>query len=134
MQEVTKLLLCIEDDLEDCNWIEEAITEIQVQLVFVHKSNGKEGMTFLNSQKQFGDFPCLILLDINMPIMDGKQMLAAIKNDPLLKDIPVVVFTTSNSKADQLYCERYGAELITKPQKVPELKRKVQQVVMARCA
>lgn len=134
MSDQIKLLLCIEDDEDDCAWIHEAAIEVDPDLIFVHKENGKQAMWFLNELKANSRYPCLILLDINMPIMDGKETLAAIKSDPKLKQIPVVVFTTSNSKADQQFCELHGAEFISKPEKVAELKKKVNQVVMARCA
>jgi len=128
-----KLLLCIEDDDDDRILIEEAASEVDPDLVFIHKWNGKEGMAFLQKQKEFSDYPCLILMDLNMPVMNGKEALARIKNDPDLKKIPVVVFSTSSNKGDHNYCEQYGAELITKPIKMEELKRKIQQVVIARC-
>jgi CheY-like chemotaxis protein len=129
-----KLLLCIEDDTDDSLWIEEAAKEIDPAIVFVHKPNGREGLTFLQKAKGIGELPCLILLDINMPVMDGKEALKAIKSDSELKRIPIVVFTTSNNKSDQFYCDSYGADFITKPERVAELKRKVRQIVLARCA
>ena len=128
-----KLLLCIEDDEEDCIWIEEAACEMDPHLVFVTKPNGKEALMFLNRQKEQNYLPCLILLDINLPVMNGRDTLVAIKKDPVLKSIPIVVFTSSNSRADQFFCEQYGADLIAKPQRVAELKRKIQQLVIARC-
>jgi CheY-like chemotaxis protein len=129
-----KLLLCIEDDADDCTWIEEAASEIDPTIVFVHKANGLEGLTYLKRAREGEELPCLILLDMNMPIMDGRQALKAIKEDPELKNIPIIVFSTSNNKADQLYCDFYGADFITKPDRILELKRKVKQIVVARCA
>lgn len=128
-----KFLLCIEDDEDDCVLIEEAAAEVDPELVFIHKCNGKEGMTFLQMQKEFNDFPCLIVMDLNMPVMNGKETLARIKNDPELKKIPIVVFSTTSNKADHFYCEQHGAELITKPYKMEELKKRIQQVIVARC-
>src|SRR3982751_3548574 len=110
MSNQPKLLLCVEDDEDDCGWIEEAATGIDPRLVFVAKHNGNDALNFLHRQKELHFLPCLILLDINMPIMDGRQTLIAIRNDPSFRDIPVVVFTTSSSKADQLFCESYQAE------------------------
>ncbi|MGZ8538752.1 MAG: hypothetical protein ACXWV9_10840 [Flavisolibacter sp.] len=74
-----KLLLCVEDDEDDCVWIEEASAEIDPRLVFVAKSNGKEALMFLHRQKEQNFLPCLILLDLNMTGMDGKQTLVEIK-------------------------------------------------------
>src|SRR5688572_27698781 len=128
-----KLLLCVEDDEDDCIWIEEASAEIDPRLVFVAKPNGKEALMFLHRQKQQNFLPCLILLDLNMPGMDGKQTLTEIKKDPELEKIPVVVFTTSSSKNDKIFCEKYGAEMVTKPDQAKELKKTIQDIVMSRC-
>src|SRR5215212_8251353 len=134
MSDQPKLLLCVEDDEDDCAWIEEAAVEIDSQLVFVSKSNGKEALRFLTRQKEQNYLPCLILLDINMPVMDGRQMLTALKKDEIFKNIPVVVFTTSASKADQLFCDHYGVEMITKPNRIPELKKSIRHLVLSRCS
>ena len=134
MSESPKLLLCIEDDEDDRAFIEEAATETDPKLLFVAKSNGREAMTFLYGQKEQRQLPCLILLDINMPLMSGKETLVAIKKDPVLKNIPVLVFTTSSSKADQIFCEQYGADMVTKPVRPAELKRVIEHVVLSRCA
>ncbi len=134
MSDTPKLLLCVEDDEDDCAWIEEATAEVDPQLVFVAKHNGKAAMQFLDKQKEQNYLPCLILLDINMPVMDGKQTLTLIKKDPALKEIPVVVLTTSASKEDQVFCERHGAEIITKPNRIKELKSAVQHLLLSRCA
>jgi CheY-like chemotaxis protein len=134
MPKFPKLLLCIEDDEDDRISIEEAATETDPKLVFVAKPNGREALTFLNHQKEQHQLPCLILLDINMPVMNGKETLVAIKKDPVLKDIPIIVFTTSSSKLDQLFCEQYGADMVTKPLRQYDLKRVIEQVVLSRCA
>src|SRR5689334_15385984 len=115
-----KLLLCIEDDEDDCAWIEEAAKEADHKLVFVNKKNGREALMFLNRQKEHNYLPCLILLDINMPVMDGKQTLAAIKKDLAFQHIPVVMFSTSSTAADRLFCERLGVEFISKPNQFAE--------------
>ncbi|HEU4473113.1 MAG TPA: response regulator, partial [Flavisolibacter sp.] len=59
--------------------------------------------------------PCLVILDINMPVLDGKETLSIIKKTEALQNIPVVVFTTSESELDRLFCQRLNTEMITKP-------------------
>ena len=134
MSQTPKLLLCIEDDEDDRAYIQEAAAETDPQLIFVGKQNGREALSYLNHQKNHDHLPCLILLDINMPLMSGKETLVALKKDPILKDIPVLVFTTSSNKADQLFCEQYGADMVTKPVRPSELKRVIEHVVLSRCA
>ena len=65
--------------------------------------------------------PCLIILDINMPVMDGRQALSHIKCTEDYKDIPIVVFTTSNSTLDKSFALKWNADFITKPLQVRDL-------------
>jgi CheY-like chemotaxis protein len=134
MSQPPKLLLCVEDDEDDCALIEEAATGVNPRLIFVMKSNGKEALMFLNRQKADGYLPCLILLDMNMPLMDGRQTLVAIKKDTALQNIPVVIFTTSSSRTDRFFCEQYGVDMVTKPDNISELKKVVTHLVLSRCA
>ena len=129
-----KFILCIDDDEEDAIWIEEAISQVDPMLDVFVKQNGKEAIEFLNKLKANNYLPCLILLDVNMPLMNGKETLILIKNDEQLKNIPIVIFSTSNSKADQYFFEKHGTDFFTKPSNFEELKRKIHQVVTARCA
>ena len=134
MLETHKILLCIDDDEEDATWIKEATTEIDPQIEFAGKRNGREAMKFLQQQKERNMLPSLILLDINMPVMDGKETLVAIKNDPELRNIPLVIFSTSNNRLDQFFFARFGAEMVTKPSKLSELKHIIRQLVLSHCA
>lgn len=127
-----KLLLCIDDDPDDIALIEEAALEFDSSLRFVAKVNGKEAMMFLHRQKEQNYLPCLILLDINMPVMNGVEVLEALKNDSTFKKILIVVFTTSSGQREKLLCDGYGVEFITKPNRVSEFK-KVLSHLLVRC-
>jgi CheY-like chemotaxis protein len=81
----------------------------------VEVSNGKEALDFLDQSQQTSALPSLIILDINMPILDGKETLTIIKKTEEYKAIPVVVFTTSNSELDKMFCKKHHVEMITKP-------------------
>ena len=129
-----KLLLCVEDDEDDCLWIQEAAREAVPQLLITHKTNGQQALEYLKELNDQHIFPCLILLDINMPIMDGKQALTEIRRDPALMHVPIVVFTTSSNALDRLFCERYGVEMVTKPAQMTQFKKTIQQLVLAHCA
>lgn len=133
MQTAPKLLLCVEDDSDDIAIIEDTVHEIDDSMLFVSKPNGKEALIFLNRQKQAGYLPNFILLDLNMPIMDGVQVLEELKKDPIIKNIPVTVFTTSSSEEDQQRCRVYGVEMVTKPSRLYEFKTIVTEVVLANC-
>ena len=132
MDNQPKLILCVEDDEDDIALIEETVNEIDSSLRFVAKPNGKEALKFLHRQKEQHYLPCLILLDFNMPVMNGKDVLDAIMKDDAFKKIQVILFTTSSSQREQLICESYGVEIVTKPQRIAEFKRVLNHLVL-RC-
>lgn len=114
-------ILVADDDVEDCQMIKEALRESRLvnQLHFVH--NGEELMQYLNHQGKFSDrneypLPGLILLDLNMPKMDGREALIEIKGNPKLRSIPVIVLTTSRAEEDIERVYNVGVNsFITKP-------------------
>jgi len=63
-------------------------------------------------------FPCLIVLDINMPYLNGRETFEKLRANPVLKDIPVVIFTSSENPADKALFKSFGIELITKPSNI----------------
>jgi len=67
--------------------------------------------------------PLLIVLDINMPRLNGKETLAAIRKHPKYQYIPVVVYTTSNNKADEDYCRQLGASWVSKSSTIEGVKQ-----------
>ena len=97
-----KTILLIEDNLGDIRLIQEAIKSTGNRCNVEIARDGIEAMTYL---RQEGDYqqvghPDLILLDLNLPRKDGREVLADIKTDPALKHIPVVVLSTSRSQDD----------------------------------
>ena len=126
------MILCVEDDEDDVALIEETANEIDSSLRLVAKPNGKEALMFLHRQKEQDYLPCLILLDFNMPVMNGKEVLDTLKADNVFKKIPIIMFTTSAGKREQLICDSYGVELITKPNRMAEFK-KVLNHLFERC-
>jgi CheY-like chemotaxis protein len=94
-------ILIADDDQDDCQMIKEALQESRLlnQLHFVH--DGEELMKYLDHKSQAGHtLPGLILLDLNMPKKDGREALKQIKSNPHLRQIPVVVLTTSKAEED----------------------------------
>jgi len=104
--------------------IEEALESIGApRRVFV-VNDGEEAVAFLRQTGQFkkAPRPDVVLLDLNMPRMDGRQVLAEIKNDTLLRSIPIVVLTTSQSPADIMSSYSLHANAyVTKPMNLDEL-------------
>lgn len=100
-----EMLLIVEDDDNDRLLIREAIEVNQPNIKIQFARDGVELMNFLNKDSNDKDEvssskPRLILLDLNMPKMDGREALRILKSDPNLKRIPIVVFTTSIASED----------------------------------
>jgi CheY-like chemotaxis protein len=114
-------ILVADDDEEDCMLIQEALSAARLanDLRFVH--DGEELLDYLNRRGQYAlpgaaPRPGLILLDLNMPRMDGREALEQIKSHPRHRCIPVVVLTTS--KAEEDICRSYDLGVnsyVTKP-------------------
>ena len=111
-------ILLVEDNPGDVRLTKEALRDAKVlNEVFVAK-DGVEAMKFLRRQNSFANVPLpdLILLDLNLPKKDGREVLAEIKQDPILKHIPVVVLTTSKAEEDIVKTYNLHANAyITKP-------------------
>jgi len=93
-------ILLVEDDTVDAMTVQRALRDLRVTNPLVHRTNGEEALDHLRDTTQ--PKPCLILLDINMPRMNGIELLQVLKADPELQRIPVVILTTSASERDIL--------------------------------
>lgn len=124
-------VLYVDDDIDDLLLISEAFQKYTDHLTVIHAGNGVEGLKCLDKLHREGRLPCLVIIDINMPVMDGKQMLQKLRSSPN-RDLPVILFSTSQSESDKTFAERYAADFMSKPAKYSELKSLVEQFV-SRC-
>ena len=111
-------LLLVEDNPGDVELAREALRDVAAPLHLSVVHDGVEALAFLRREGQYGQAPRpgLILLDLNLPKKDGREVLAEIKADPRLQAIPVVVLTTSASEQDILRSYQLHANCyITKP-------------------
>jgi CheY-like chemotaxis protein len=114
-------ILMADDDADDCLLAQEALAESRLSNDLHFVQNGEELMDYLYHRGQFTDLstaprPGVILLDLNMPKKDGREALKEIKADPQLRQIPVVVLTTSQTEEDIYRSYDLGANsFITKP-------------------
>lgn len=95
-------VLLVEDSPGDVRLTREAFRDADVSIRLHVASDGVEAMAFLRRQDEHihAPRPDLILLDLNLPRMDGREVLAQVKEDPSLKTIPTVILTTSEAEAD----------------------------------
>jgi CheY-like chemotaxis protein len=111
-------VLLVEDDPGDILMTQEAFADHKVHNRLHVVSDGVEAMAFLRKEGSYADVPSpdLILLDLNLPKMDGREVLAAIKEDEKLRSIPVVILTTSEAEEDVLRSYSLHANAyVTKP-------------------
>ncbi len=104
-------ILLMEDDPGDVELIREALRETTITLALDHVGDGEEGMRYLRREREHATAvrPDLILLDLNMPRKDGREVLSEIKEDKGLRSIPVLVLTTSDAADDILSSYDLGA-------------------------
>ena len=122
-------ILCVDDDADDLLLLRETLKGGQEDYYILEAHNGRQALDILHRLKTSDAPPCLIILDINMPVLNGKETLSIIKRDEILKSVPVVVFTTSGSEADQRFCQTHGVEMITKPPNFQTFKLVVQRLL-----
>jgi CheY-like chemotaxis protein len=91
-------ILLVEDDTVDAMTVRRALKEVGSRRTVVHRLNGEEALEYLHTAN--GDMPGLILLDLNMPRMNGLEFLEIKQADERLRDIPVVILTTSTNARD----------------------------------
>jgi two-component system, chemotaxis family, response regulator Rcp1 len=111
-------ILLVDDDPGDVRLTVEALKQSKMHISLSFARDGIEALAFLRHQGKFTASPCpdIILLDLNMPRMDGREALAAIKEDADLKHIPVVVLTTSAAEEDIVRSYNLHANCyVTKP-------------------
>ena len=111
----THTILWADDDYDDLQMMRDILSTKKGNFKIVEVHNGKDALEYLKTVKEKSDLPSLVILDINMPVLDGKETLSILKKTDDYKDIPVVVFTTSESELDKLYCKKFNTEMVTKP-------------------
>lgn len=109
-----KPILLVEDDKVDAMTVKRSLREIHVTNRIEIAGNGEEALQYLRASQN--EHPCIILLDLNMPKMNGIEFLQIVKRDSELRKIPVVVLTTSKNEQDKIESFNLGvAGYMVKP-------------------
>lgn len=109
------VVLYADDDPDDLALVQDAFARYSDNVEVVTATDGFEALSYLTGLRNFDPTPCLIILDINMPRLNGKETLKKIRDLNRFTDTPVVLFSTSSLPLDKDYANRFGAGFITKP-------------------
>ncbi|WP_228237821.1 response regulator [Allomuricauda sp. M10] len=120
-------ILFIEDDLIETMKFQRTLSKMESKHVLTEAKNGEEALEILQSGKMLPD---IILLDLNMPRMNGIEFLGILKSHPKIKYLPTIVLTTSENRDDLLECYKIGiAGYIIKPLKYEDYETKLKTVL-----
>ncbi len=107
-------ILLVEDSPEDYEATVRAFRKNKISNPIIRCEDGEDALDYLYRRGRYSDpkkspVPAVVLLDLNLPGTDGREVLKELKQDPDLKDIPVIILTTSSDERDIEKCYRYGA-------------------------
>lgn len=105
-------LLHLDDDPDDLDLFEEVLKKVDPKMGYECFVKAYECLAFL---KETDNLPCAIIVDLNIPIMGGKEFMVAIKELPELRPIPLIALTTSTQPTDREFCMKYCDAFFTKP-------------------
>lgn len=134
MSSSLKPVLVVEDSAEDFTALRRAFRKHALQNPVLRCEDGDQALTYLQGYGQAAGWPALlpaiVLLDLNLPGTDGRAVLSALKQDPRLHAIPVIIFSTSSSTRDVEECYRLGANsYLTKPIEYAALEEKIRLTI-----
>ena len=122
------LIMIVDDDEDDIELFCDAAKDIDGNIECISASNGEEALTKLNNVKS--RLPDYIFLDLNMPRLNGKQCLRQLKSNVKLRDIPVVIYSTSKLPEDIEETAQLGAQhFLTKPNKLHDLRKAIASIL-----
>lgn len=120
-------ILLIEDDMIEVMKLNRTISKLELPHKITEANNGEEALKFLQKKDELPD---IILLDLNMPKLNGIEFLSILKKDDVLKYIPTIILTTSSNQRDLLECYKIGiAGYVLKPLKYEDYVVKINSVL-----
>ena len=123
------IVVYADDDPDDLELVREAFTQYSSNVELITFSDGLRALSYLQSLTNDDPSPCLVILDINMPVMSGKEVLIKLRDHYSLDSVPVVLFTTSSQPVDKDFAEKYDAGFITKPLDIRQMEKITEQFI-----
>jgi two-component system response regulator len=104
-----KIILMVDDDAEDRLLLKDAFDDLNYGGSIHFEDNGEKAISYLRECTELDCIPRLVVLDLNMPKLNGRQTLKWIKSEPVLRDLPVVIYSTSLNPIEKEECLALGA-------------------------
>jgi len=111
----THYIIYADDDRDDLDLLTECFEKHAQNVELLTFLNGFDAFSFLNSLSPTDPMPCLIILDINMPMLNGREVVQKIRLRKNFEKIPIVLFTTSSQPHDKFFARQYNVGFMTKP-------------------
>jgi CheY-like chemotaxis protein len=124
-----KIILHVDDDPDDRFLVSDAISNIDPSIIVQEAENGLKAIELLRKAKITGELPSLVILDFNMPMMNGMETYKEIRKHPEFCNIPFVLLTTFNSKREDDYWENENVATFTKPATFNELTKSLKKIL-----
>jgi CheY-like chemotaxis protein len=109
------LVLYADDDPDDLQLVREAFSKYASNVEVLTVNDGLEALSYLKSLPENDPTPCLVILDVNMPRLNGRETLKLLRKIDRFEDIPVILFTTSSLPVDKEFANKHNAGFISKP-------------------
>jgi CheY-like chemotaxis protein len=123
------IVLYADDDPDDLELVQEAFKKYATNVDVLTATDGSQALSYLLAINDGDPTPCLIILDINMPMVSGKDVLVRIRQEQRFEATPVVLFTTSSMTLDAQFAKHYNAGFITKPLDAGQMRKITEQFI-----
>jgi len=127
--ENVRIILCIDDDEDDLEMLHHAFLQLAPHYSIITAKSGESGIAILQNLASENRLPSLIVLDINMPRMDGRETFMNIRAQETFKEIPIVIFSTSSSLMDKNFFYKMNVSYFVKPVDLDQFKQVVHQLL-----
>lgn len=126
-------ILIADDDIDDIEILTTALNDLKVAPKVVTAKNGKGVIEYLQSCMTVNKskVPCVVIMDMNMPLMDGRETVVAIKGLEVFKGLPIILYSTSKNKTDELFAQKWQVRYLEKPDTVDGLNKLANLIVEA---
>jgi CheY-like chemotaxis protein len=115
------IVLYADDDPDDLELVRDAFSQYSNNVDVVTVTTGSQALSYLNNLSKYEPAPCLIILDINMPVLNGKDVLVKLRQTERFQTVPVVLFSTSSQPRDRTFALQHQAGFIIKPIDVKQM-------------